>query len=99
MRVCACVSAHMCVCASLLDCGMNESSIRVAYRPTEKGGGGRWSGLIPPWLLTETAGKLSFWECVSEGETVCECVYLRQGLDHRIQQGSHSCRHLQQLQH
>lgn len=27
------------------------------------------------------------------------CAHLRQGLDHRIQKSSHSCRHLQQLQH
>ncbi len=33
-----CVRAR--VCASLLVRGMNESSIRVAYRPTEKQNGG-----------------------------------------------------------
>lgn len=77
-----CVSVCMVSGISCLPvCGINESSIRNAHRPTE---------IAPLGVLTATSKPQSV--------CVCVCVYLRQGLDHCIQQGSHSCRHLQQLQ-
>lgn len=52
----------------------------------------------PSWEFFESGPLTLTWNvCVNMRMCVC-ALYLRQGLDHRIQQGSHSCRHLQQLQ-
>lgn len=70
-----CVCAHMCWCASLPACGMNESSIRVAYSPTEEHNKRASSTLAIEWNRKTLCGNV---ECESvrgkKGrDSVCHC--------------------------
>ena len=79
--MCVCAHVHMCWCASLPVCGMNESSIRVAYRPTEEHNERASSTLAIDWnhktrcgnvKCESVRGKKRERQCLSLCVCVCE---------------------------